>query len=401
MNTPVTVSQLNRYVKSILESDRILGNVMVKGELSNFVKHYKSGHFYFTLKDDQAAVKGVMFRSYASKVPFQPENGMAVVASGTVTLYERDGSYQLYVTDLQPDGKGALALAFEQLKDRLAKEGLFAPERKRPLPPYPARIGIVTSEGAAALQDMLNILNRRYPVATVVLAPAKVQGEGAARTIIQALKRLEQDGNCDVVIVGRGGGSMEDLWAFNDEPLARMIARYPVPIISAVGHETDFTIADFAADLRAPTPSAAVELVAPDLTDLRYTLAQREQWLEDRIRRKLEQKKQQLNLLKSHIPTPLFLLEQKSQRLHLLNTSVRTTMERKLEQMEHQLRYLAEVVEGRSPVKIFSRGYSMSTDINGTPLVSVRQVRPGQEIRTRLSDGILTSVVQTAKEKIT
>ena len=219
--TVVSVSQLNRYVKSVLESDKVLGGLMVRGEISNFTRHYKSGHLYFTLKDDAASIKAVMFRSYAAGVPFFPENGMSVIVSGSVSLYERDGSYQFYVTDMQPDGIGALHLAYEQLKEKLSREGLFDEARKRPLPVYPERIGIVTSEGAAALQDMLNILSRRYPVAKVVLYPAQVQGKGAAQTVIDGLRTLCAGRLCDVIIVGRGGGSIEDLWAFNDERLAR------------------------------------------------------------------------------------------------------------------------------------------------------------------------------------
>lgn len=233
--TVVSVSQLNRYVKSLFESDHILSGLMVRGEISNFTRHYKSGHLYFTLKDDSAAIKAVMFRNYAAHVPFSPENGMSVIVSGSVSLYERDGSYQFYVTDMQPDGIGALHLAYEQLKAKLSAEGLFDEARKRPLPPYPERIGIVTSEGAAALQDMLNILSRRYPLAKVVLCPAQVQGAGAAKTLISGIRALNAAGACDLIIVGRGGGSIEDLWAFNDEALARAIAASDVPVISAVG----------------------------------------------------------------------------------------------------------------------------------------------------------------------
>ncbi len=241
MNQPmvVSVSQLNQYVKSVLQSDHLLNGLMVRGEISNFTRHYKSGHLYFTLKDDNAAIKGVMFRSYAAQLAFSPENGMAVVVSGSVSLYERDGSYQFYVTDMQPDGIGALHLAFAQLKEKLSQEGLFDQMRKRPLPPYPERIGIVTSEGAAALQDMLNILSRRYPVARVVLVPVQVQGNGAAQTIIEGIRLLNRKNACDVMIVGRGGGSIEDLWPFNDEQLARTIAASAIPVVSAVGHETD------------------------------------------------------------------------------------------------------------------------------------------------------------------
>ncbi len=400
MNQPmvVTVSQLNQYVKSILQSDHLLNGLMVRGEISNFTRHYKSGHLYFTLKDDNAAIKGVMFRSYAAQLPFSPENGMAVVVSGSVSLYERDGSYQFYVTDMQPDGIGALHLAFEQRKEKLAREGLFDPERKRPLPPYPERIGIVTSEGAAALQDMLNILSRRYPVARVVLVPVQVQGKGAAQTVVDGIRLLNQKNACDVMIVGRGGGSMEDLWAFNDEQLARTIAASAIPVVSAVGHETDFTIADFAADLRAPTPSAAAELVAPNLPDLQYYLLELGRKCEELTTRRIAFFQRRLDEAKSRIFTPAHRLEQYAQTLSFLQESIHQSVGRKLCDTKIRLRHLAELLEARSPVKLLERGYSL-TAVEGKTVISVAQVQVGERMVTRLADGEIYSTVSGIKEK--
>ncbi len=393
----VSVSQLNRYVKSILESDHVLAGLMVRGEVSNFSRHYRSGHLYFTLKDDTAAIKAVMFRSYAAKLPFEPENGMSVIVGGSVSLYERDGSYQFYVTDMQPDGIGALHLAYEQLREKLSREGLFDERRKRPLPAYPERIGIVTSEGAAALQDMLNILSRRYPVATVVLCPAQVQGEGAARTLIEGIRRLNEQNACDVIIIGRGGGSIEDLWAFNDEALARVIASSAIPVVSAVGHETDFTIADFAADLRAPTPSAAAELVAPNLADLQYYLSELSKRCAAQLGGKLEQYELRLRAASARLAGPESLLNHCAQKLDYLWQSLQTAMRGKFLETENKLKYLAAMVEERSPVKLLERGYSL-TSAEGRAVSSVGQVKQGDSLVTRVSDGEIISTVVGCKE---
>lgn len=401
--TVVSVSQLNRYVKSVLESDKVLGGLMVRGEISNFTRHYKSGHLYFTLKDDAASIKAVMFRSYAASVPFFPENGMSVIVSGSVSLYERDGSYQFYVTDMQPDGIGALHLAYEQLKEKLSREGLFDEARKRPLPVYPERIGIVTSEGAAALQDMLNILSRRYPVAKVVLYPAQVQGKGAAQTVIDGLRTLCAGRLCDVIIVGRGGGSIEDLWAFNDERLARAIAASEIPVVSAVGHETDFTIADFAADLRAPTPSAAAELVSPDLSDLRYYLADMQERCHAVVTRRLDGYETRVKNAKARLTTPERVLEHCGERLAMLKKLAFSAVEQRIAERENRLGYLAALVEGRSPVKILARGYSLTTGPDGKAVLSVAQVKTGDRLEIRVADGTIRSTVngvEKAKEKI-
>ncbi|MEM1483837.1 exodeoxyribonuclease VII large subunit [Oscillospiraceae bacterium PP1C4] len=395
--TVVSVSQLNKYVKSILESDHVLSGLMVRGEISNFLCHYKSGHMYFTLKDDVASIKAVMFRSYAEKVPFKPENGMSVIISGSVSLYERDGSYQFYVTDMQPDGVGALHLAYEQLKEKLAREGLFDQARKRPLPAYPERIGIVTSEGAAALQDMLNILSRRYPIATVVLCPAQVQGEGAAQTIIDGIHLLNAQRACDVMIIGRGGGSIEDLWAFNNEALARAIAASEIPVISAVGHETDFTISDLAADLRAPTPSAAAELVAPNIADMRYYIADIGKKSSMAINRRLEQYELRLRAVQSQLLKPESVVRHYRQKLDYLQQLLQAAMAHRFLQTENTLKYLTAMLEERSPIKILARGYSL-TSAGGKTVSSIMQVKAGDRLITRVSDGEMISTVVECKE---
>lgn len=418
MKNAVTVAQLNRYVKSILSENEILRDIMVRGEISNFIRHYKSGHLYFTLKDNDAAVKTVMFRGNAQTLRFSPENGMAVIVTGAVTLYERDGSYQLYAQDIQPDGVGALYLAYEQLKEKLSREGLFEQSRKRPLPPYPETIGIVTSEGAAALQDMLRILQRRYPAAKILLCPAQVQGEGAAQTIIAGIQRLNETG-CDVLIIGRGGGSMEDLWAFNSEALARAIAASRVPVISAVGHETDFTIADLAADLRAPTPSAAAELAAPNSADVLYYLDSLSQRCGKAMERALNDREQRLRELRARLITPAGVLEGYARRLDWARREAEIAMDRGLEQAAYRLRQgaqrventtalrleretgrlrgAARLLEASSPVRLLERGYSQTT--NGEKTVSaVADVTEGDTIATRVTDGTLLSRVLNIRE---
>lgn len=272
LNEILTVSQLNRYVKSVLDGDFRLRDLFLRGEISNYTRHYRSGHLYFTLKEGGSAVKAVMFAGYAQELAFEPENGMAVILRCSVSLYERDGNYQIYVYEMQPDGRGALQVAFEQLYRKLQVQGLFDETNKKPIPRFAQRIGVVTSETGAALQDILNILSRRCPMAQVVFAPALVQGREAPDSLIAALQALDEWGKCDVIIIGRGGGSMEDLWCFNDERLVRQIVACHTPIISAVGHETDFTLCDYAADLRAPTPSAAAELASIKMEQLEERL---------------------------------------------------------------------------------------------------------------------------------
>ena len=264
----VSVTQLNEFVKALIDGSDCLSNLYVKGEISNFKNHYGTGHYYFTLKDDGGLIRAVMFRSSAAKLKFMPENGMKVVVHGRVSAFVRDGQYQLYADSMEPDGVGALYIAYEQLKKRLESEGLFAPERKRPLPKIPTRVGIITSATGAAVRDMIHVAGRRFPFAKLILYPSLVQGPGASAQLIEGVKYFNRTASVDVIIIGRGGGSIEDLWAFNDEQLARTVAASQIPVISAVGHETDFTICDFVADRRAPTPSAAAEIALPETAEL-------------------------------------------------------------------------------------------------------------------------------------
>ena len=389
----LTVSQLNRYVKMVLEEQPPLRELYIKGEISGLSRHYSSGHLYFQLKDGQAAVKAVMFRDWARQLPFEPRSGMTVIARCGASLYERDGQFQLYVYDLQPDGLGAAYLAWQQTKERLEREGLTDPARKRPLPPFPRRIGVVTSQGGAALQDVLQILERRWPLATVVLSPAPVQGEGAAVQLAQALRRV--DGRCDVIILGRGGGSAEDLSPFNDEGLARAVAACGTPVVSAVGHETDVSICDLVADLRAPTPSAAAELVSPQKEELR----QRLDWLEGALRTEgealLSQKGEELARLerKLAVNSPEKILQRNGQRLGYLVRLLANAYKDSWERRRSHLGELTASLSRLNPAAVLTRGFTITT-AEGRPVTSVEQLVPGQEVTTRFADGEMISTVR-------
>lgn len=390
-NAPLvlSVSQLNRYVKSRMDADENLFHVFLVGEISNFTDHYKTGHFYFSLKDEEAQIKAVMFRQNALKVKFRPENGLRVIVRGRVSLYEAAGSYQVFVDDMQPDGVGALNLAFEQLKERLEREGLFDAAHKKPLPRFPERIGVITSETGAAVQDILNILGRRFPYAQVVLAPVLVQGEGAPAQLIDALQSFNAFKNVDVIILGRGGGSAEDLWAFNDERLAYAVYRSQIPVISAVGHETDFTICDFVADLRAPTPSAAAELAVPDQMQLRaeiHTLLSRMQRTvtnnlrEQRLR--LEQSTQ-----KSVLKNPNLYFDTKRMQLISVSTQFDALEKTILHRARIRLQENAAKLQALSPLSVLARGYSVTTLADGTVVHSANQLSENTEITVQLADG--------------
>lgn len=391
----LSVSQLNRYVKSLLDGDPLLKDLLLRGEISNFVCHQRSGHCYFTLKEGDCAVRAVMFSRYANDLLFEPENGMAVILRGAVSLYERDGSYQLYVYDMQPDGKGALQVAFEQLYRKLDRQGLFSQQNKQPIPTDARRIGVVTSASGAAFWDIVNVLSRRCPLATLVFCPAQVQGEAAAQSMVQALDVLEQQGNCDVIILGRGGGSMEDLWCFNDEQLVRRVARCTVPLISAVGHETDFTLCDYAADLRAPTPSAAAELAAPDLSDLPAQLqdyAQRifaagERLLSGKTRQILEQSERFARL------SPQKRLRQDEKKLQNLANTIQLSLKNGIMKREEQLQLQTARLRALDPLAKLSGGYGYITK-QGRTVSSVREVSMGDVLTIRVCDGTVQAVVE-------
>ena len=357
----ITVSQLNRYVKSLLEGDANLAAVYIGGEISNFTNHYKSGHLYMSLKDEGAVVKAVMFRAYASKLAFTPENGMKVIVRARVSLYEKDGAFQIYIEEMQPDGVGALQIAFEQLKKKLAAEGLFEASRKKPLPRYPARVGVITSPTGAAVRDIFNVLGRRFPLARVVFTPVLVQGEGAPAQLVAALRRFNETNAADVLIIGRGGGSIEELWAFNDETVARAVAASRIPVISAVGHETDFTICDFVADLRAPTPSAAAELAVPDQHQLAARLTQLYGALRQSALHRVEVEKTRLASIRGKrcLATPLFYVEEQGMRLDYFVRRFAAAARVQTSRAEGRLSAAAGKLDALSPLKVLSRGYSI------------------------------------------
>lgn len=313
----LSVSQLNRYIKMNFDADENLANIFISGEISNFTNHYRTGHLYFTLKDDSAAVRAVMFNSSAKRLKFMPEDGMKVIARGRVSVYEASGQYQLYVDDMQPDGVGALNLAYEQLKEKLQKEGLFSEHHKKPLPPYPEKVGVITSPTGAAVRDIINVLGRRFPYAEIVFCPVLVQGEGAHLQLTDAVNLFNSERAADVIIIGRGGGSIEDLWEFNDEGLARAVYNSEIPVISAVGHETDFTICDFVADMRAPTPSAAAELAVPDANELQYALSTLKNRMFLNVSSGIADRRSRLEYLtsKGALKSPDEMLSNRSQRL--------------------------------------------------------------------------------------
>ncbi len=394
MSSLLTVSQLNRYIAFRIKEDKQLKGILISGEISNFTNHTKSGHLYFTLKDSTSSVKAVMFASAASQLRFVPASGMRVIISANVQVYERDGVYQLYVNDMQPDGIGALYIAFEQLKERLSTEGLFDESLKKPLPEFPTKIGIVTSIEAAALQDMLNIISRRYPIAEVVVYPCLVQGANAPESICSALKRADSGEN-DIIIVGRGGGSLEDLMAFNSESVARVIFNCETPVISAVGHETDTTIADYAADLRAPTPSAAAELAVPELSSLINFLNASQKVLEKKLidktvflRLQLENREKSLIAAEpqNRIENSKKLLDERKRRLQEL-LKIQTELK------SAELKAKISALDNLSPTKIMMRGYSLVYK-DEKLIHSVSELKTGDNISVKLHDGEIEAAVK-------
>lgn len=397
-NAPLvlSVSQLNRYVKSRMDADENLYNVFLVGEISNFTDHYKTGHFYFSLKDEDAQIKAVMFRGNAVKVKFRPENGLRVIVRGRVSLYEAAGSYQVFVDDMQPDGAGALQLAFEQLKEKLQKEGLFDDVHKKPIPKYPGRIGVITSETGAAIQDILNILGRRYPLAEVIIAPVLVQGEGAPEQLVSALDIFNRLACADVILIGRGGGSAEDLWAFNDERLAYAVYRSQIPVISAVGHETDFTICDFVADLRAPTPSAAAELATPNMQTLYTEISALHLRLQSAMRERLQEERKQLEFLsqKGVLQNPSVYFDTLRMRLLTANSAFEKLLQNTLSEARMRLQENAAKLQSLSPISVLARGYAVAELPDKTVLESVAQLHQGDSFILRLSDGKADCVVK-------
>ena len=399
----ITVSELNEYLKMLFEYDEILRNIYIKGEISNFTNHYKTGHFYFSLKDAGGSVRAVMFRSSASKLKFKPENGMRVIVGGRVSVFPRDGQYQVYVDVMEPDGVGALYMAYEQLRAKLEKEGLFAEERKKPLPRFPKRIGIVTSPTGAAIRDMLHITGRRFPSAEIVLYPALVQGADAAASIARGIRYFNTKKSVDLLIVGRGGGSLEDLWAFNEELLVRAVADSALPVISAVGHETDFTLCDFAADLRAPTPSAAAELAVPDTEELLSSLGHMNDRISLAMNRRLARSRDRLGLLSASrmLKDPRAFIDDKRMALAMDEQALYTRMERILAAKRAEFQYKTAKVEALNPLAVVARGYSAVFDEKGILVKSVSQLAPGDGVSFALTDGrVHARVEKIESEKI-
>lgn len=388
-----SVSDVNRYLKDLLAREPLLSGLSVRGEISNF-KQYPSGHCYFTLKDANSALKCVMFRSRAQYLRFLPQNGMQVVAGGTISVYERDGVYQLYVDSLMPEGTGDLALAFEQLKKKLSAEGLFDQSRKQPLPAFPKKIGVVTSPAGAVLRDIYRVSKRRWPAVQLVLYPVQVQGEGAAEQIARGIDFFAEEYAVDVIIAGRGGGSMEDLWAFNEEPVVRAIAACPVPLISAVGHETDFTLADFAADVRAATPSQAAELAVPDRAEVKRQVEHLTSQLTRQMRREIDLRRQRLDhVLQSRVMRqPQSMLAERRQRLDFLLAGLQNTAKQELQNKSHGLKLLLNRLAAINPAAVLGRGYGIVTKQDKL-VSSINAVEIDDEIQLSLTDGSLKARV--------
>ncbi len=390
----ISVSSLNSYLKGILDSDPNLQYVFICGEISNLTDHYSSGHIYLSLKDSKAVIKAVMFSFNASRLRFKPQNGMKVIARGKVSIYEPSGQYQLYIEDMQPDGIGALSLQFEQLKEKLLKEGLFDASHKKPLPQFPKKVTIITSPTGAALQDIRNILSRRWPYAEAELIPVLVQGEGAASALTEAVCSLSDANNTDVIIIGRGGGSMEDLWAFNSEALARAIYACPIPVISAVGHETDFTICDSVSDMRAPTPSAAAELAVPDRAEQCEMLLQQRQYLFSLVDRFMSKHKSQIDIFTHKIdaldPRREFL--DKCSALDRLSSRLVAKGELLIENKEKELSELKGSLFALDPASILRRGYSVVSKDKVT-ISSSKELSKGDKIKLRFKDGEVNAEV--------
>lgn len=390
-----TVEQLNTYIKDYLAGASFLNRVTVKGELSNLRVYGGSGHLYFTLKDEKSTIPATMFGG-AGKLKFKPDNGMKVICTGRVAVFVRDGQYRLYADDIQPDGVGALAIAFEQLKQKLAAEGLFDPAHKKKLPKIPFRVGVITAPNGAAVRDMINVTRRRFPAAKILLAPATVQGPNAPGELISALKLLDENRLCDVILIGRGGGSMEDLWCFNDENLARAVYACETPIVSAVGHEIDFTICDFVADLRAPTPSAAAEIAVPDAVELARKFGNVQDVLLRALVNRTEYLKQRLNAVASRpvLASPMAYFDDRKMAIARLEERLQAVADVGLERKKQKLRIADEKLQSLNPLAVLERGYSVALDENGAVLKNAAQFEPGKKFTLRVSDGNVEAVAE-------
>ena len=399
-NSTLTVRQLNLFVKSLIEGDIRLNDVTVTGEISNFKNYYSSGHFYFTLKDKDASIRCVMFKSFAQGVKFSVRDGLQVVIRGKVSLYEKDGQYQFYAQEMHEYGKGDIALQFEQIKEKLQSEGLFDTASKRPIPKFPNRIAVITSDTGAAVRDIINILSRRWPLAEILLCPVAVQGENAVPDMISALDCVYNRSDCDTVIIGRGGGSAEDLWAFNSEKLARKIYESPIPVISAVGHETDFTICDFVSDLRAPTPSAAAELAVPDVNEISIKLSSLNSALKNLLFSKYNYNKVKLEKIISSrfLNSPLeTIVSEKYQMLDNLSEKLLISFNNKLKTNKNKLSNTVAKLDALSPLKVLKRGFAVA-EFEGKVITNCNKIDVGDNITLTLQNGKLNCTVNSKGE---
>ncbi len=395
-----TVTQLTSYLKGLVESDPILRQVWVQGEISNFTLH-SSGHMYFTVKDDQARLRCVMFRTENRRLKFQPADGLAVIVGGRIGIYPKNGEYQLYVEQMEPAGVGSLYLAYEELKKRLAGEGLFDPDCKKAIPGFPRKIGIITSPTGAAVRDIIRIVRRRCPVVDLLVIPAQVQGEAAPRSLCEALRLAGSVPGLDLLIIGRGGGSIEELWTFNDEEVVRAVASCPLPVISAVGHETDFTITDLAADLRAPTPSGAAEMAVPELRELRRRLLLMEERLRSAALQMLERKRNLLEFMEKHpvLREPHRWLDERRQRVDEIWDGLVRTVQSRLEKARAALERNLAALDALSPLATLRRGYSICRKkVDGRIVREAGEVSPGEKVRVLLSRGELVCTVEEAEK---
>ncbi len=392
----LTVSELNARIKGLIESDPALGSVCVRGELSNY-KIYPSGHHYFTLKDAESSLRCVMFRSAASKLRFRPESGMGVTVCGRVSVYPRDGAYQLYCEELIPEGAGDLQLAYEQLKERLRREGLFDPAHKKPIPRYPERIAVITSSAGAAVHDIIRVLRKRWPVAKVLLLPVRVQGVEAPPEIVGAIRYANRHRLADLIITGRGGGSIEDLWAFNDERVARAIYESELPVISAVGHEPDVTIADFVADLRAATPSNAAELAGPGTSELREALSAARAGLGQAGNRRLSERRKGLGgaAARRVMQSPTGFIDQRRLELDSIRLRLDAAATARLGRERQEFSRLAAKLDALSPLKVLGRGYSIALDAGGRAVKDAGRLSPGERLELRFSKGSASCLVES------
>ncbi len=384
----LTVTQVNTYIKALLDESAPLRNIYISGEISNFTHYYRTGHLYFTLKDESSQLKAVMFSSNASRLRFQAENGMKVICRGRISVYSKSGEYQLYVDDMQPDGVGALSLAFEQLKKKLSQEGLFDETHKKPIPPFPSKIGVATSNIGAAVEDIKNITARRYPLAEIIICPTVVQGENAPADIVRSIKMLDGYDGIDVIILGRGGGSAEDLWAFNSEEVARAVFACETPIVSAVGHETDFTICDFVSDLRAPTPSAAAELVCPDINKLYSDLSVKKNALDFYIANRIETLEQDLCDITQNgaFADAESFFAAYQDNLEVLSERLNDAFSFTIDDKENKFLNASARLEALSPLSVLMRGYCVASK-NGKAVKSKNDIKKDDELTLRFADG--------------